>query len=81
MRCWSTSPLKIGFSLREKKTELATAYRRRDIEALPIRAAQREAIKKLEPFKPYHITDDLFREAEKASGQRRPGVKRRRQDD
>jgi hypothetical protein len=64
-----------------KKTELAAAYRRPDIEALPTRAAQREAIKKLEPFKPYHITDELFREAEKRSGPRRPGVKRQRQDD
>ena len=64
-----------------KKNELAAAYRHPDIEALPTRAAQREAIKKLEPFKAYHITDELFREAEKRSGSRRPGVKRQRQDD
>jgi hypothetical protein len=60
-----------------RKQELAAAYRRPEIEALPTRDNQREAIKQLEQFKSYHITDELFREAEKASGKRSPGVKRR----
>jgi hypothetical protein len=59
-----------------EKTELAATYRRPEIEALPTRADQREAIKKLDQFKSYHITDRLFREAERASGKRQPGVKR-----
>jgi hypothetical protein len=63
-----------------KKSELAAAYRRPEIAALPSRRAQREAIKQLEQFKSYHITDKLFREAEQASGPRRPGIKRRQKD-
>jgi hypothetical protein len=38
------------------------------------------AIRKLEQFKSYRITDSLFREAENASGKREPGVKRRQDD-
>jgi hypothetical protein len=63
-----------------KKPELAAAYGRPEVAALPTRDDQREAIKQLEQFKAYHITDQLFRAAEKASGQRRPGVKRRQDD-
>jgi hypothetical protein len=58
------------------KPDLAAAYRRPEIARLA-RRDQREAIKQLEQFKPYHITDRLFREAERANGKRTPGVKRR----
>jgi hypothetical protein len=47
---------------------------------LATRRDQREAIKKLQGFKSYRITDHLFREAEKESGKREPGVKRRQDD-
>lgn len=67
------------FPLR-KKPELAAAFRRPEIAALPTRDDQRKAIEQLEEFKSYHITDELFCEAAKASGQRRPGVKRRQGD-
>jgi hypothetical protein len=63
-----------------RKPELAAAYRRPEIAALATRKDQREAIKKIEQFKSYHFTDHLFREAEKASGKREPGVKRRQDD-
>ena len=65
----------------QKKPELAAAYRDPTVVAsLPTRKAQREAIKKLEQFKPYQITHRLFREAEKASGKRQAGVKKQKTD-
>jgi hypothetical protein len=63
-----------------KKPDLAAAYRSPEIAALTSRKDQREAIGKLEQFKSYHITDRLFREAEKASGKRKPGLKTRQGD-
>jgi hypothetical protein len=63
-----------------KKPELVAAYRSPKIAALVSRKDQREAIRKLEQFKSYHITDRLFREAEKASGKRKPGLKTRQGD-
>jgi hypothetical protein len=63
-----------------KKPDLAAAYRSPEIATLASRKNQREAIRKLEQFKSYHITDRLFREAENASGKREPGVKRRQDD-
>ncbi len=44
----------------QKKSELAAAYRDPTIASLPTRKAQREAIKNLEQFKSYQITDRLF---------------------
>jgi hypothetical protein len=64
----------------QKKSELAAAYRDPTIASLPNRKAQREAIKKLEQFKSYRITDRLFREAERASGKRQAGVKKQKTD-
>jgi hypothetical protein len=63
-----------------KKPDLTAAYRSPEIAALASRKDQREAIRKLEQFKSYHITDRLFREAEKASGKREPGLKTRQGD-
>jgi hypothetical protein len=63
-----------------RKSELAAAYIVPEIAALGSRKAQREAIKRLEQFRPYHITDRHFRDAEKSSGKREPGVKRRQLD-
>jgi hypothetical protein len=63
-----------------RKTELVAAYRRPEIAMLATRKDQREAIKKLTLFKSHRITDRLFREAEKESGKREPGVKRRHDD-
>jgi hypothetical protein len=63
-----------------KKPDLAAAYRSPEIAALASRKNQREAIRKLEQFKSYHITDRLFREAEKTSGKRQPGLKTRQGD-
>lgn len=63
-----------------RNTDLEAAYRRPEIAMLGTRKDQREAIKKLPAFKSYRITDRLFREAEKASGKREPGVKRRQED-
>ena len=60
----------------QKKPELAAAYRDPTVASLPTRKAQREAIQKLEQFKPYKITHRLFREAEKASGRRQAGAKK-----
>jgi hypothetical protein len=60
-----------------KKQELVAAYLRPEIKDLP-RKAQREAISILPEFRLLRITDDHFREAEKASGPRRPGAKKRR---
>jgi hypothetical protein len=62
------------------KSKLAAAYRDPTIASLPTRKAQREAIKKLEQFKFYQITHSLFREAERASGKRQAGVKKRKTD-
>jgi hypothetical protein len=64
----------------QKKSELAAAYRDPTIASLPTRKAQREAIRKLEQFKSYEITDRLFRDAERASGKRQAGVKRQKTD-
>jgi hypothetical protein len=64
----------------DKKKDLAAAYRSPEIATLASRKSQREAIRKLEQFKSYRITDSLFREAENASGKREPGVKRRQDD-
>ncbi len=64
----------------QKKSELAAAYRDTTVASLRTRKAQREAIKKLEQFKPYKITHRLFREAEKASGWRQAGVKKQNSD-
>jgi len=64
---------------RLKRSELAAAYRDPTIASLP-RKAQREAIKKLEQFKSYQITDRIFREAERASGKRQAGVKKQKTD-
>jgi hypothetical protein len=46
-----------------KKPELVAAMRSQD--HLPTRKKQREAVRKLPEFEPYHLTHHLFREAEK----------------
>jgi hypothetical protein len=63
-----------------RRPELAAAYRAPEIAMLPNRQAQRRAISELEQFRQYRITDRLFREAERASGPRDSGSKRRQHD-
>jgi hypothetical protein len=63
-----------------RRPDLAAAYRAREIAMLPNRQAQRRAISELEQFRQYRITDRLFREAERASGPRDSGLKRRQHD-
>ena len=48
---------------RAKMPGLVAALRR--LNDLPSREKQREALRKLPEFEPYHLTDDVFREAEK----------------
>jgi hypothetical protein len=48
---------------RAKKPDLVTALR--TLDHLPNRQKQREAVRKLPEFEGYHLTDDVFREAEK----------------
>jgi hypothetical protein len=55
-----------------KMPDLVAALRRLD--DLPNREKQREALRKLPEFEPYHLTDDVFREAEKHVP-RKPGRK------
>jgi hypothetical protein len=57
---------------RAKMPGLVAALRRLD--DLPNREKQREALRKLPEFEPYHLTDDVFREAEKQVP-RKPGRK------
>jgi len=57
---------------RAKMPGLVAALRRLD--DLPSREKQREALRKLPEFEPYHLTDDVFREAEKQVP-RKPGRK------
>ena len=60
----------------QKIAELVAVYRDPTIASLLNRKAQREAIKNLEQFKAHHITDRVFREAERESGKRQAGVKK-----
>jgi hypothetical protein len=56
-----------------KMPDLVEALRK--LEQLPNRKKQREALRKLPEFAQYHLTDDVFREAEKQVP-REPGRKR-----
>jgi hypothetical protein len=58
-----------------KMPELVAALRQLD--ELPNRAAQREALCKMPEFREYNITDRHFREASRAAGPRRAGRKSR----
>ena len=58
---------------RTKMPDLVAALR--TLDDLPNREQQREALRKMPEFEPYHLTDDILREAEKQVP-RKPGRKR-----